>query len=92
MILRVKAVNSNEFSAACSDGGVYGRLRGRSDLYVYADLGQEKEYIPNPKDDPKTEYRMFTDCDAYFADTEQQLRDGDFRAEELHDVTLVVYW
>lgn len=84
MILRVKAANNNEFNAACSDGGAYGRVRGRSGLYVYADLGQEKEYIPSPKDDPQTEYRMFTGCDAYFADTEQQLRNGDFRAEELH--------
>ncbi|NJM76240.1 MAG: hypothetical protein HC852_11185 [Acaryochloridaceae cyanobacterium RU_4_10] len=47
MALRVK-VSALEFEAAESNGAVFGTLRGRHDVYVYVELGQEKEYIERP--------------------------------------------
>lgn len=90
MIVRIKASNA-EFEAACAGGCVYGELRGKRGLYVYAELGAEREYIPSPKDNPDTEYRMFVRCNVSFAKTSEQLANGDFEAEELPDATVVIY-
>lgn len=90
MQLRIKASRA-EFKAAIADGCVYGELRGKRSLYVYAELGHELEYIPSPKDDPNTEYRMFTRCNVFFAKTKEQLANGDFEAEDLPDATVVIY-
>ncbi len=83
--------NRAEFEAASSDGCVYGELRGKRGLYVYAELGPEKEYIPSLRDNPNTEYRMFTRCNVFFAKTKEQLANGDFEAEDLPNVTVVIY-
>ncbi|MBC6473896.1 MAG: hypothetical protein GDA48_14705 [Hormoscilla sp. GM102CHS1] len=80
MALRIK-VNPAEFKAACTDGCVYGELRGKRGLYVYAELGMERQYNLAPNDDPNTEYRLFTDCDVYFAKTREKLNSGEFDAE-----------
>jgi len=90
MRLIVKADRA-EFKAAIADGCVYGELRGKRSLYVYAELGKELEYFPSSKDDPNTEYRMFTRCNVFFAKTKEQLANGDFEAEDLPDVTVVIY-
>ncbi|BAZ68975.1 MAG: hypothetical protein KME28_17715 [Pelatocladus maniniholoensis HA4357-MV3] len=58
MAIRIKAIRE-EFEAACADGCVYGHLRGKRGLYVYAELGAEKEHISSPNDEPMTEYRIF---------------------------------
>ena len=76
---------------ACTDGCVYGEIRGKKGLYVYAELGAEQEYIPSPNDDPMTEYRIFTGCDVYFAKTKEQLANGEFEAEDLPNVTVIIY-
>lgn len=90
MALRIRATRQ-EFAAACADGCVYGEIRGKRGLYVYAELGAEQEYIPSPNDDPMTEYRIFIGCDAYFAKTREQLTNGEFEAEDLPNVTVIIY-
>ena len=90
MKLRIRATRK-EFEAACTNGCVYGEIRGKRELYVYVDLGTEEEYLPSPKDDPMTEYRAFNGCDVFFAKTEEQLKTGDFEAEELSNVTVIIY-
>ena len=90
MKTRIKATRK-EFEAACTNGCVYGEIRGTRGLYVYIELGREEEYLPSPKDDPMTEYRVFNGCDVFFAKTEEQLKTGDFEAEELSSVTVIIY-
>lgn len=90
MALRIKAT-SKEFEAACASGCVYGEIRGQRGLYVYAELGVEKEYILSPNDNLATEYRLFTGCDVYFAETKEQQTSGDFQAEYLPNVTVIIY-
>jgi hypothetical protein len=90
MALRIKATRK-EFEAACADGCVYGEIRGKLGLYVYAELGKEQEYIPSPNDDSMTEYRLFTGCNVYFARTREQLANGEFEAEELPNATVIIY-
>lgn len=90
MILRVKATLS-EFNAACSNGCVYGQILGKQGMYVYAELGKEREYRSIPSDDPNTEYRIFRDCNIYFAKTPEQLQSGNLEAEYLAGVGVVIY-
>jgi len=85
-----KALEREEFEAACAGGCVYGESRRQRVLYVYADLGAEKEYISLPDDNPTTEYRIFMGCDVYFAQTKDQLDNGEFVAELLN-VTVIIY-
>lgn len=89
MPLRIK-VSSLEFQAACSRGCVYGQFRGQPDIYVYAELGQEKPYVSKLSDDPKTSYRLFLNCDAFFAKTEEQLDAHDFETE-IFNSTVIIY-
>ena len=92
MILRVKALSRAEFNAAIADGCVYGQYQGKRGVYVYAELGPEKEYISSPRDNPNTDYKMFVRCSVFFAKTKEQLFNGDFEAEDLPNVTVVVYY
>lgn len=92
MTIRVKALSCKEFDAAIADGCVYGEYQGKRGVYVYADLGQELEYIPTPRDNPNTSYKMFVRSSVFFAKTKEQLFDGDFEAEDLPNVTVVVYY
>jgi len=47
--MRIRS-SRQEFAAACTDGCIYGEIRGKRGLYVYAELGAEQEYIPSPND------------------------------------------
>jgi len=91
MALRIKA-SREEFEAACTNGCVYGEIRGKRGLYVYAELGREQEYVRSNNDDPTTEYRLFKGCDVYFAKTRDQLANGEFEAEDLPNVTVIIYY
>ncbi len=90
MPLKIKATRE-EFEAACTDGCVYGEIKGKRGLYTYAELGGEKEYIQSPNDDRMTEYRFFTGCNVYFAKTREQVANGEFEAEYLPNVTVIIY-
>ena len=89
-MLRVK-VSVAEFNVACSGDCVYGQVIRQRGLYVYAELGQEREYNPTSQDNSNTEYRVFTGCNAYFAKTAAQLSSGDFEAEYLPNITVIIY-
>lgn len=65
---RIKVTRS-EFEAAASDGWVDGQLQSKRGLYTYVELGKERTYTPQPNDNPKTDYRIFTACSVYFATT-----------------------
>ncbi len=91
MALRIKATRE-EFEAACADGCVYGQIRGKRGLYVYAELGEQREYTPSTNDNPMTEYRRVAGCNVYFAKTREQLANGEFEAEDLPNVTVVIYY
>lgn len=86
MILRIK-VNRTNFEAAESDGWVDGQFRG---LWAYIELGTEEEYISKPSDNPKTEYRLFRRCDAFFYDSQELLEEGVYKLRE-QNVTVIIY-
>ena len=89
MILRIKATRK-EFDAACTGGCVYGQFQGQRNVYVYAECGKELPYLPKPNDDPKTSYRMFVNCDAFFAKTVKQLNASDFEMT-ISNSTVIIY-
>jgi hypothetical protein len=89
MALRIK-VECEEFDAAATDGYVYGELRLQGIIYVYIELGPEREYISQPSDNPNTEYRIFKNCNIFFAETEKQVDEGDFAAEQSGE-TVIIY-
>ncbi|MEC4816148.1 MAG: hypothetical protein SAK29_23195 [Scytonema sp. PMC 1069.18] len=82
-------VTRKQFNLANPDGFVDGKIPGKN-IYAYVVLGFEKEYIPNPKDDPKTDYRIFFGCSVYYASSEQDLKDENFKLEE-HNLTVIIY-
>ena len=89
MAIRIK-VTPIEFDSAESNGYTYGNVRGNQTLCAYVDLGQERPYVERPSDDPNTRYRLFLNCDAYFAETETQVDEEDFKTSAL-DVTVILY-
>lgn len=88
-MIRIKTVGA-EFDAANSNGYVYGKILRQEIFPVYVELGAEQEYIPSPNDDPMTEYRFFTKCTVYVAETEAQLDRGQYVATS-SGVTVVIY-
>lgn len=89
MVLRIR-VSQAEFQAAAADGWVDGLFLGRDGLFTYVELGEEKQYLSRPHDDPHTSYRLFTTCDVYFARSQHQLERGDYEASQL-GVTVIIY-
>lgn len=89
MVLRVK-VSREDFANAETDGWVDGQVQGRSGFWVYVELGKEVEYTPQPKDDPKTEYRRFLKCDVFYATSQEMLEDGKWQASD-NNVTVIIY-
>jgi hypothetical protein len=85
---RIRALNQLEFAAASSNECIYGKYRG---MYVYIELGTEGEYISHPKDDPKTEYRLFRGCNVEYSETEEQSEQGIYQYKEV-GVDVIVYW
>jgi hypothetical protein len=89
MVLRIKVTRA-DFESATSDGWVDGLLQGKKEIWVYVELGTEQEYIPSPSDDPRTEYRLFRGCDAFFAKSQERLEAQIYEAEQLN-VTVILY-
>jgi hypothetical protein len=83
---RIKA-DPLEFAQAQTNGSVYGKW---NQLYVYAKLGQEVSYNPRHNDDPKTEYKMFRNCELSYTDTEEKLDDALFFTATT-EALLIVY-
>lgn len=89
MILRIN-VSKLDFQAACSDSWVDGQLQGKKGMYVYVELGKEYEYISSFKDDPKTSYRIFSNCAVFFAKSQEQLENEEYEAN-FPSVTVIIY-
>ncbi|MBW4670744.1 MAG: hypothetical protein KME60_25805 [Cyanomargarita calcarea GSE-NOS-MK-12-04C] len=89
MALRIKVPHA-DFESASEDGWIDGLLQGRREIWVYVELGTEQEYISSPNDDPRTEYRLFWGCDAFFAKTQERLEAQDYEAEQ-YNVTVILY-
>jgi hypothetical protein len=90
MIRTIKVICKDFDLATSLDGWVDGLIEGQQGMWVYVELGEEKEYIPKPKDDPHTDFRLFRGCDVYYGDSQEQLEMGDHKAEE-HGVTVRIY-
>jgi hypothetical protein len=90
MALKVKVTHEDFDLSTPFDSWVDGLVKGQTGLWVYVELGEEQEYIPRPKDNPKTDFRLFTGCDVYYGDSQEQLEAGNYKAEE-HDVTVIIY-
>lgn len=89
MVIRVKTVRE-EFEAAETGGYVYGNIQRQKTFPVYIELEREEEYIPSSQDDPKTEYRLFRDCNVFVAETDVQLDTGEYIFSSL-EVTVIIY-
>ncbi len=88
MIKRIKALSKSEFDEAQPYGDVFGSYKG---LYVYVNLGREDNYQEKPKDDPKTEYRLFRSCEIEYSETEEQSEQGIYQYSE-KSVDIILYW
>lgn len=73
-VLRVKASCKEEFDDACSDGAVFGTVvTSRPIYFVYVELGEERDYHRSFKDDEKTDYKIFYNCKAFYASSQENL-------------------
>jgi hypothetical protein len=82
----------DEFTQADSDGaiwGVYGYVV--PNLYIYAELGEEGEYLPKDGDDPRADYRLFTNCYVEYYRTMEDLKSGNVITNAIEEkVTLII--
>ena len=84
-------VTSYDFeNYAVSKGWIDGQISGKRGIYVYVELGLEKEYEPRPIDDPKTKYKYFSGCNVLYATSSENLEKEVFEAEE-QNVTVIIY-
>lgn len=90
MVVRVRTVRE-EFEAAEDGGYVYGEIQRQKSFPVYVELGTEEEYIPSPKDDPRTDYRLFRGCNVFVAETDEQLDRGEYIYSSI-EVKLIIYF
>lgn len=59
-------------------------------LFVYVELGIEKDYTRGPQDNSDTNYKRFSGCKVYASRTEEDCDSGTFLASE-EDVTVIIY-
>ncbi len=85
---RIKVLNQDEFEAATSNEAVYGKYKG---LFAYIELGTEGKYRECPKDDTKTQYRFFRNCNVEYSETEEQSESGLYQYKE-EGISVVIYW
>jgi len=84
-------VSRKEFNQAKSNGTVWGRyLYETPKLFVYAELGTEREYIPKYGDDLRTDYRIFTNCYVEYYRTMEDLKSGNVIEERIEDNVAVI--
>ena len=87
-VLRIRTTRE-EFEAAEEGGCVYGEIPRQITIPVYVELGMEADYIPSPKDNPRTEYRLFAGCNVYIAEKEEELDRGEYIARQLNTAVIV---
>jgi hypothetical protein len=92
MAIRIK-VNQAEFDQAASNGEVYGQYLARKPkLFVYAELGQERDYTPRDTDDSRADYKLFTNCFVEYYRSKEDLNSGDAVPDVAESkVTVIIY-
>ena len=88
MVLRVK-VTREDFDNAGFDGWVDGQAKGRG-IWVYVELGEEVEYSPHPSDDPKTDYKCFKRCSAFYGKSQEMLEEEKWLFTD-ENITVIIY-
>ncbi len=86
----VSTMSLDEYVLACSGGCVNGYVSGKSELFVYAELEREEEFIPRLGVEPQ-EAKIFFGSTAYFSNNKQEFNQGLFN-ERTYKGTIVVYW
>jgi hypothetical protein len=89
MAIRIK-VNRAEFDDAVSEGAVYGKVIRSTVIPVYVELGKRIEYDPNARDDEDAEYRQFSKCTIYYAESDEMLDRGEYLSIT-ENSTVIVY-
>lgn len=93
---RVKT-SREEFEAAYSGGYVYGYLvlvdqkLPLKKYPVYVELGSEIVYRGSLNDDPKTDYKCFSNSTVFIAQTDEMLDSGNF-FNALEKTTTIIYY
>jgi hypothetical protein len=55
----------------------------------YVELGSKGTYQNKAGDDKKTDYKIFFNCDIFYAETEELLKSADY-CQELLDQTVII--
>lgn len=93
-------VSRSEFSEAISNGYVDGEMikyyevNGKlqlGKLYVYVELGKEREYTSKANENINAERRCFVNCTICYAMSEQDRDEGKFEAELPHQTVIIYY-
>jgi hypothetical protein len=83
-----------EFDQAEAGGEVYGELRNLRisgvSPQVYIELGRERPYVQNDKDDPNAEYKFFVNCYIEVYASQKSMNDGNYLATE-NGVNIILY-
>lgn len=90
MIIILK-ISPKAYKRAESYTNVVGLWEGKEDCWMYAELGEEFEYISRPKDDPNTDFRIFRGCTVSIAESEEDLKAG-IVATTLLNQTVKIYY
>jgi len=77
MAIKIKA-EREEFDLATENGAVYGKVIRATAIAVYVELGKKIRYSPSPRDDENAEYKQFSGCTIFYAETDEQLDRGDY--------------
>lgn len=73
MAISIK-VNNKTYNRVVSYSNCGGLLEGLPDCWVYAELGEESEYINKAKDDPNTDFRIFKGCIVWACRSKEDLK------------------
>lgn len=84
-------ISQKAFKRAESYSSVVGLWEGKKDCWMYAELGEEFEYISHPKDDANTDFRIFRDCTVSIAESQEDLKAG-IVATTLLNQTVKIYY
>jgi hypothetical protein len=80
-MIKIK-VDRAEFDAAESNGYAYGRdlnkRSGKSPWSVVIILGEEKPYAYRESDPESVEYKLFVNCEVYYAENDEKVDAEDF--------------
>jgi hypothetical protein len=90
MAIKIKA-DREEFALATDNGAVYGKVIRATAISVYVELGRELRYNPSPRDDENAEYKQFSGCTIYYAETDEQLDRGEY-LNITKDSIVVIYY